>query len=84
MSARNDGGPAFPQTSLERSPFGIESAPPAEVHHRGLSLRDWFAGQALAKMLSGRSVWTCAHAEDIARNAYEIADAMLKAREPQP
>ena len=44
----------------------------------GMSLRDWFAGQALAEL---------AHPDDsndlkgIAARAYEIADAMIKERE---
>ena len=32
MTARDNGGPAFPQNSLSN-------------HNRGMSLRDWFAGQ---------------------------------------
>lgn len=65
MSAKNDGGPAFPH--------------PAWTASRGMSLRDWFAGQALAGMLSsdGRPTGDQAKAEW----AYDLADAMLKARE---
>ena len=56
----------------------------------GMSLRDWFAGQALAGMLahsrSGRGYqprdpnmpWHDAIAEE----AHQLADAMLKARQP--
>lgn len=41
----------------------------------GLTLRDWFAGQALASrfVLAGT-------ARDAATTAYELADAMLAAR----
>lgn len=60
----NDGGPAFPIT--EPSP------------HNGMSLRDWFAGMALqASSFVWRNVMT---EEDVARNAYRVADAMLKER----
>ncbi|WP_395543235.1 hypothetical protein [Neotabrizicola sp. sgz301269] len=51
-----------------------------------MSLRDWFAGQALAGVLP-----ICVHdtvkpgefPQHIARNAYQIADAMLAAREAE-
>lgn len=67
----NDGGPAFPVQAL--------AAPGSEVAW-GMSLRDWFAGQALAWCLSEFS----GNAEDMkqpAEAAYQIADAMLRARE---
>ena len=61
-----DGGPAFP------SPF--ES-------FDGMSLRDWFAGQAV----SGSVAYANFHESDDARTAaeyaYRVADAMLEARE---
>ena len=42
---------------------------------RGMTLRDWFAGQALATASLNASV------EDCARRAYQIADAMMAERE---
>ena len=64
----DDGGPAFPCDSTNKQ-FPTQC---------GMSLRDWFAGQALdqRKMLSTGAYY----AADAAREAYEIADAMLKAR----
>ena len=57
---------AFPMSSSEYRPH----------FHPGMSLRDWFAGQALAGI--------AAHGEDgpeySAKSAYEHADAMLKER----
>ncbi len=63
----NDGGQAFPRA-------GDELADAVD----GMSLRDWFAGQALAGILSNR----CNHASDgLAANwSYVIADAMLAER----
>ena len=63
-----DGGPAFPGPSFTRdgNPNG---------HAMGMSLRDWFAGQALEGR--GYDGWG---AQDIAEMAYEIADAMLATR----
>lgn len=74
MSAKNDGGSAFPiQYSTTRNGNRITFI------SDGMSLRDWFAGQALAGMLSsdGRPTGDQAKAEW----AYDLADAMLKARE---
>jgi hypothetical protein len=67
----NNGGPAFPIADV---PY-----PNGNVQHgwNGMSLRDWFAGQALAGLL--------AHTGESERNravaAYRYADAMLRARD---
>ena len=62
----NDGGPAFP---VENSAyFHVEA---------GMSLRDYFAGQALHRTLARYDLYHTV----AARVAYEIADAMLKERE---
>lgn len=78
MNAANDGGPAFPVP---------DSHPGAvQVGTNGMSLRDWFAGQALAGMLSafakGSSDGGPARFHEAnCTTAYDIADAMLRARE---
>ncbi len=61
------GGPAFPQ--------------PEQLHTegRGMNLRDWFAGQALAGILSNPESSEC-HIAATAETAYRLADAMLKER----
>ena len=55
------------------------------IESEGINLRDWFAGMALQGMLArsqryrardGRSDWYSAIAEE----AYEISDALLKAK----
>lgn len=59
-------GPALPHESrTERHPW--------------MSLRDWFAGQALAGMMARGGVVDTPTA--FAEAAYGMADAMLKARE---
>lgn len=68
----NDGGPAFPCVS-ETGAF----------RPQGMSLRDWFAGQALTGMMATA---TLSPSEEIpglntAMWAYKYADAMLAARE---
>jgi hypothetical protein len=63
----NDGGPAFPHPSGE-----FHSA------DTGMSLRDWFAGQALAGV---DNPWASVPHE-LAMQSYRIADAMLAVRTP--
>ncbi len=72
MSApTNDGGPAFPSDYIP----GTATTP-------GMTLRDYFAGQALAGIVlsplgqGGRATY-----DSTARDAYNYADAMLAARE---
>ena len=66
----NDGGPAFPLTcSTGDSRDGVYAC-------NGMTLRDWFAGQALVKAVKGSE----RTAEAIALRAYFIADAMLAQR----
>lgn len=56
-----------------------------QAYDKGMSLRDWFAGQALAGILAGGFADTIPHDDigggrDAADYAYQYADAMLKAR----
>jgi hypothetical protein len=69
--AKDDGGPAFPRVG-EGFGNSLYDAP-------GMSLRDWFAGQALVGLVVNDET-TSVHCPLSAR-AYEIADAMLAARE---
>jgi hypothetical protein len=71
----NDGGPAFPGTRLEKMPPAF-----ANAQYPGMSLRDYFAGQALAdyRAFAWRAEGTLA--TDIAGTCYAIADAMIAAR----
>lgn len=60
-----NGGPAFPKSQWESE---------------GMTLRDYFAAKAMQSYLSGddRDSFTC---DEWARASYQVADAMLKARE---
>lgn len=71
-----DGGPAFPLN--EKHDDGSHY-----LSHPGLSLRDWFAGRAMQGQLSGFWQNEEPHGwsdEEIAAEAYRIADAMIAAR----
>jgi hypothetical protein len=78
MSAGNDGGPAFPEIRTQQEDLNHNF----EVYSRGgMSLRDWFAGQALAGLLaSNANRDNITSAKDEAACAYQMADAMLAAR----
>ena len=67
MSNTNTGGTAFPSHGSM-----------GEVAHEGMTLRDYFAAKAMQGMMHDVSQPV---GEVIARWAYEVADAMLKARE---
>ena len=70
----NDGGPAFHSITIKG---GDNYNAPTKCYHKGMSLRDWFAGQALASRgLYGANV----RENEVAKECYAIADAMLKAR----
>ena len=77
----NDGGPAFPGFWLEGSAGGGWTW---KSVHEGMSLRDYFAGQLLCSVgyanISGQPIYR----ESAANVCYEMADAMLKAREKKP
>jgi hypothetical protein len=72
MSKTDDGGPAFPINSPSGTP---EYLPTRD----GMSLRDWFAGQALQGLCAapGTINWD---QRRHAKAAYEYADAMIAAR----
>jgi hypothetical protein len=65
-----DGGPAFPSGET-RYRDGIG----------GMSLRDYFAGQVINGLVSTlTSSWQKNYGPELAKIAYEVADAMLEAR----
>jgi hypothetical protein len=61
----NDGGPAFPLAVTNDT-----------LDYHGMSLRDWFAGQALAGMLAAGDNYGSA-----SQAAYQYADSMIERRE---
>lgn len=73
----NDGGPAFPCVYYSE-PIG--SIGPQLTIKGGLSIRDYFAAAAL-KGQANQFIDPHEHRELLAQECYDIADAMLKARE---
>ncbi len=67
MTIKDNGGPAFPITD-----FGVNTKV-------GMSLRDWFAGQAL----SAFAIQAPTGAQSAAACAYAFADAMIAERAKQ-
>lgn len=78
----DDGGPAFPATPELLTVREDGSAEP--LSFPGMSLRDWFAGQALAGVAqaahAGGGYGFLEHKDLVAQYAYAMADAMLEAR----
>jgi hypothetical protein len=76
MSAETkDGGPAFP-SEQGSTPEGTWN----QTYSAGMSLRDYFAGQALAGLVSAIPGPGCASWDYYSGAAYHIADAMLAER----
>lgn len=72
MAEPKDGGPAFPPAI---------AANEAGIHHGlfGMSLRDWFAGQALPAFITTLAPYTAEELSEAAQRSYAAADAMLAA-----
>lgn len=66
----DDGGHAYPT---------LFTTPDIGSGFKGMTLRDWFAGQAIAGFAANpkNREWT---AKECANDAYQYADAMIKAR----
>jgi hypothetical protein len=67
MTDDKKGGPAFPLAAQN-------------WHHKGMSLRDYFAGQVMQTLVASFRTDAGWNAHENANIAYQIADAMIKAR----
>lgn len=79
MSNTNTGGPAFPQVSTDQN---------GDLYQPGLSMRDYFAAKAMQSLIldsfyqsEGKIKGWDEFADSLADEAYEIANAMIQARE---
>ena len=72
-NTKNNGGPAFPRAGVKDG-YGKVVGDAS-----GMTLRDWFAGQALAGILANPTIANGTFQAD-ASDAYAAADAMIEAR----
>ena len=72
MSEIKTGGPAFPQDQRDSKGEG--------VMYFGMTLRDYFAAKAMQAILSDDS-WHGHTCKTAALESYEMADAMIQARD---
>jgi len=73
MNKIDDGGPAFPHQDWDPA---IHS----QRREHGMSLRDWFAGQALVGLMASETEKFCYKPGEGAERAFAFADAMIAAR----
>lgn len=74
---------AFPLKEVDWQESQIQGRTLYENQHLGMDLRDYFASKAIQAfcMDTNWRVKSLSYYEDMALNAYKIADAMLKQRE---
>jgi hypothetical protein len=68
--------PAFPQSDPIANEFHKKFGT-----DRGMTLRDYFAAKAMQGMMADGQAFRLVAESTLANTAYEIADAMLKARQ---
>ena len=83
-----NGGPAFPSIRIERGMDIAGNGCNVRVYLPGMTLRDYFAGEAMAGMCSDPGLYREEGFEQVADWAYSQADAMIARRskmaEPEP
>lgn len=88
MTKKDDGGQAFPRSYISGNAGGGGAGGGGQPSSSGMSLRDYFAGQALTGILGNPQTPKTANkngrisfvAVDASRAAYEAADAMIAER----
>lgn len=83
MSKIKDGGPAFP-VAFDHATFQPRHVDDVKRLMSGMNMRDYFAAKAMQAQLTAFWAGETHHGwphDEIAKEAYNIADAMLKARE---
>lgn len=86
MTTKTDGGPAFPVADFDHQTFRPKDA---DEHRRllsGMTMRDYFAAKAMQALIAHGYFDDCRNfdnaCEVMAAESSQIAEAMLKAREP--
>lgn len=79
----NNGGPAFPCET-----YGLRNGKETTIPTNGMTLRDYFAGQAVMALVTKEAIELIGRKRitgaDLATACYDLADAMLAAREVKP
>lgn len=80
---KETGGYAFPIPNADFQTFQPETIDEYKEILSGMTLRDYFASKAMQGILvnTERNHFSFGKVDEIASKAYELADAMLKARE---
>jgi hypothetical protein len=79
----NDGGPAFPTVPVNHG-HEPTSAGAGTGSGPGMTLRDWFAGQAMVALIMDERKHPSVTVQEVSSAAVEYADAMIQAREAKP
>lgn len=83
MEKKQDGGPAFPASTRpmqDEYGYGHQDGH-STWQYGGMTLRDYFAAQALTGFLHNAERINFIDVPQVAEGAYKMADAMLRARE---
>ena len=87
MAKSDDGGPAFPVPAIPPREVKTSAGPrfyKAKPAAPGMSLRDWFAGQALTGLIAASAQWSdmglTFSDSDLVGQAGNLADRMIKER----
>lgn len=72
--SKNNGGPAFPREDYQCN--GADGS----LGQEGMSLRDYFAAKAMSGLVGMVNLITDDTIELISKRAFQLADAMIKAR----
>ena len=78
--SKDTGGPAFPESKQDFEPSITGGGYVLRSQNGGMTLRDWFAGQALAAIIQGDGAQFFNEFKLHAELAYLQADAMLAER----
>lgn len=81
MSEFKDGGPVHPCRIPILGATHLNDEPAPTTMNTGLSIRDYFAAQAMQGLLAAKAgPLMVVVVENLANDAYTVADAMLSAR----
>lgn len=78
---KKDGGKAFPGITIRQDGDPAYHSP-TKIYHGGMTLRDYFAGQALAGLLGNRLNNNVENSQ-IAEICYVMADAIMEVRDAE-